>query len=105
MVRVGPNGRSPVHLRMYHGMAYDPVRGVTVLFGGFNGNGGTENGETWEWNGSSWTQRNVPGPSPRTSFAMDYDFTRHVTILFGGQRGAVWNGDTWEWDGTTWTQH
>ena len=39
-------------------MAFDSARKVTVLFGG-----GSYNGDTWEWNGSAWTQRVVSGPS------------------------------------------
>lgn len=35
--------------RYGHAMAYDSVRGVSVLFGGFNGG---YLGETWEWNGT-----------------------------------------------------
>ena len=37
------------------GMASDPVRGRLVVFGGFGLNG--LQGETWEWNGSSWGNR------------------------------------------------
>jgi hypothetical protein len=74
---------------------------VTVLFGGYNGN--TANGETWEWDGSAWTQRVVSGPSPRRGHAMAYDVSRGVTVLFGGTTGAS-NGETWEWNGTAWTQ-
>ena len=35
-------------------MAYDAARGVTVLFGGYDG--ANYLGDTWEWNGTSWTQ-------------------------------------------------
>src|ERR1043165_637309 len=65
---IGPSPRSG------HAMAYDAVRGVTVLFGG------GANGETWEWDGNSWTQRAVAGPSPRSSHAMAYDAGRAVTV-------------------------
>ncbi|MBS0197449.1 MAG: immunoglobulin domain-containing protein [Planctomycetes bacterium] len=78
-------------------MAYDSRRGVTVLFGGIYG---LENGETWEWNGASWTQRVVSGPSARYYHAMAYDSARGVTVLFGGTAGSR---ETWEWNGTTWT--
>ncbi len=87
--------------RAYHAMAYDPARGVTVLFGGrtdlvYFGS----NDETWEWNGSTWTQRLVSGPSPRYLHAMTYDAARRVTVLFGGSN----DGETWEWNGSMWTQ-
>src|SRR5947207_13779327 len=59
------SGPSP---RCYHAMAYDAGRGVTVLFGGYNGS--SSNGETWEWNGSAWSLRSSSGPSARDSHAM-----------------------------------
>jgi len=80
--------------RLYHAMAYDSARRVTVLFGGYC------NGDTWELDGTTWTQRAVSGPTGRAGHAMAYDAARGVTVLFGG----CGNGDTWEWDGTTWTQ-
>lgn len=82
-------------------MAYDAGRGVTVLFGG---NNGASAADTWEWNGTIWTQR-FPANSPPGRFvhAMAYDSARHVTVLFGGSNSGGL-GDTWEWDGTNWTQ-
>ena len=74
-----------------------------MLFGGNNDSTGTSNGETWEWNGTTWTQRLVSGPSPRYSPAMAYDAIRRVTVLFGGFAGAP-NDETWVWNGETWTQ-
>jgi len=87
--------------RSSHAMAYDSLRKVTVLFGGPYGY--YNNGDTWEWNGTTWTQRPTTGPSPRYAHAMAYDSARHVTVLFGGYDGSF-KGDTWEWDGATWTQ-
>ena len=102
-VQVANNGPSN---RRCHAMAYDSARGVAVLFGGtqwppnevyFD--------DTWEWDGTTWSEIAVSGPSLRNNHAMAYDSARGVTVLFGG-----WNnvdnyayGDTWEWDGTTWT--
>jgi Immunoglobulin I-set domain len=93
-------GPSP---RQNHAMAYDSARGVVVLFGGAAG--ATYNGETWEWNGSAWTQRVVSGPTARGLHAMAYDSARGVCVLFGGYGGALpYKSDTWEWNGTAWTQ-
>ena len=89
---------SPV-ARGDHAMAYDSVRGVTVLFGGAEFTGG-DYGDTWEWDGTSWTLRGSSGPSPRDGHALAYDSARGVTVLFGGYR---YSGETWEWDGTSWT--
>src|SRR5262249_19019720 len=98
----GPHGRGRT------AMAYDSLRGVSILFGGTLGVslGTGQDNDTWEWDGTSWTQRAVPGPGARRSHAMAYDTGRGVTVLFGGQDccsgGAVFLSDTWEWDGVAW---
>lgn len=79
-------------------LAYDSQRNVTVLFGG-EGAGG-DLGDTWEWNGSFWTEIQVDGPSPRSSHAMSYDSDRGVIVMYGGYLAT----DTWEWDGIQWIQ-
>ena len=84
--------------RDYHAMAYDSVRGVTVLFGGTQG---APLGDTWEWDGTSWALRSTTGPSPRYEHAMAYDSARARVVLFGGFGNSRY-GDTWEWDGANW---
>ncbi len=96
--------------RRGHAMAYDSARGVTVLFGGYTGTPVDEpagwNNETWEWDGTTWTQRLVSGPSPRMWHAMAYDSKRGVVVLFGGTviTGNGFDNETWEWNGIAWTQ-
>lgn len=82
------------------GMAYDSVRHVTVLFGGYTG---FENGDTWEWDGTNWSQK-APGTSPsaRELFGMAYDSKRGVTVLYGGETAVGDSNETWEWNGTNW---
>ena len=48
-------------VRMTHSMAYDDNYGMTVIFGGYNSS--TKHGDTWLWNGDSWTLAH-PGKSP-----------------------------------------
>ena len=83
-------------------MAYDPSRGKTVLFGGRDGK---NLGDTWEWDGSSWTELSPNGPSPSARFgqSMVYDPSLQRLVLFSGLAGALTN-DTWEWDGGHWTR-
>jgi len=76
-------------------MAYDSARGVTVLFGGARGTG-SYLGDTWEWDGTTWTPRSLTGPSPRDSHMLSYDSARGVTMLFGGSAISDLKGDTWE---------
>ena len=61
-------------------------------------------GDTWEFDGSQWTEVSTIGPAPRFQHAMTYDAARGKVILFGGKSGKELLGDTWLWDGATWTQ-
>ncbi len=75
-------------------MVYDSARGVTVLYGGQSTSGGDD---TWEWNGSAWTQLAISGPGQRFFHSMAFDTARGVTVFFGGRSSAqVFHGDTWE---------
>ena len=85
-------------------MAYDSLRGVTVLSGGVGASGYCV--DTWEWNGINWLKRTAPSmPPERMAAAMAYDRARGVTVLFGGLCPAGRLADTWEWDGATWSQY
>jgi hypothetical protein len=89
----------------YMGMAYDAARGRCVAFGGFEPFLGTQYNTTWEYDGTTWTQRlTTVSPSPRHLPAMCYDSVRNRCVLFGGTNFSTAFGDTWEWDGTIWTQ-
>jgi hypothetical protein len=83
-------------------MAYDAERAVVVLFGGGDSFGSL--GDTWEYDGTSWVERKIAGPSKRWNAAMVYDADRHVCILYGGAANVQFYNDTWEYDGTAWTQ-
>jgi hypothetical protein len=95
-------GPSP---RRDHAMAFDAARGVTVLFGGAPG-GQSASDETWEWDGTNWTQRNLAAAPPsRWGHAMVFDAHRNVTVLHGGRHGTNGNtlySDTWVFDGNQW---
>jgi hypothetical protein len=88
-------------------MAYDAAHGQVVLFGG--GNQYDTFGDTWTWNGTSWTlQGPSKSPPARAWAAMAYDAAAGQIILFGGWGPSApsegFFDDTWTWDGTTWTQ-
>ncbi len=93
--------------RQQAAMAFDVQNGVSVLFGGY-----PANQETWTFNGTSWTQQCTGSPcidnrpDARFAFAMAYDESRKVTVLFGGFNAAISATlqDTWEWSGTAWTK-
>jgi hypothetical protein len=88
-------------------MAYDTEREVTVLFGGTAGVS-TFFDDTWEWDGTTWTQRFPANePTKRHSHDMVYDSLRGVTILFGGYYYSsigpteYYYGQTWEYANVT----
>lgn len=90
-----------------HAMAFDPLRGRTVVFGGVPSSLllGASN-QTWEYDGLNWTRR-TPATNPGTldGPAMCFSETLGKCVLFGGVApvtGAM-NATTWLWDGTTWT--
>jgi len=84
-------------------MVYDEKREVVVLHGGRNASGQTI-GDTWEWDGNTWTRVATNGPKVFLH-NMAYDAWRHVTVLYGGRKVSgtyIHEPDTWEWDGQTW---
>ncbi|MDX2094290.1 MAG: DUF4215 domain-containing protein [Kofleriaceae bacterium] len=89
--------------RCGHVMAYDARRKVIVLFGGSDcGDNETMFADTWEWNGTTWTENPAPTHPPKRGYAaMTYDATRGVIVLVGGRddNNNVY-GDTWTYDGT-----
>ncbi|MBV8842534.1 MAG: hypothetical protein JO307_06965 [Bryobacterales bacterium] len=91
--------------RMAQAMATDPVRSRVVMFGGVTDNGAVQ--DTWEWNGSSWTQVSSGGiaPAARADAAMAYDNGTGAMLLFGGDASSaiVQDTATWEWNGSAWT--
>ncbi len=95
-------------------LAYDSATQTVVLFGGGNWevavprSGGSAYGDTWTWNGATWTQQ-FPSSAPpaRSSFSMAYDGHLGMVVLFGGAVGGDWlnsANDTWAWNGSNWTQ-
>jgi hypothetical protein len=80
-------------------MAYDAVTGAVVLFGGFNSRTSPNYlGDTWTWDGTTWTkQQPAAHPSARDVAAVA-DAATGTVVLFGGGSpdGGVF-GDTWTW--------
>jgi hypothetical protein len=96
------------------GIAYDPIRDQTVLFGGdaYNsvyGDAGYFD-DTWAWNGTTWTRLSPSTvPHGREGPAMAWDPAVGAIVMFGGEysseTGSGHLNDTWTWDGSDWTQH
>jgi hypothetical protein len=97
--------------RERHGLVYDSVRGVMVLFGGLGqaaSVGEAYRNDTWEYDGERWSRRVTShSPAGRVDFGMAFDRLRNRVVLFGGMTNdAVGRtgmaGDTWEYDGNNW---
>lgn len=127
--REPPTSPSP---RALAGIAYDEVRGEVVLFGGVgvadDGTPYSKLGDTWTWDGQTWTRHNLPvAPEPRVQAGMVFDRARGEVVLYGGSGEGAPNectlrpmgicidldneggqpgdlGDTWVWDGSAWVQ-
>jgi hypothetical protein len=83
--------------------AYDSLRQRIVLFGGRDQL--TVRGDTWAFDGASWTQLAPPvSPSARHGAAMAYDAARDRIVMRGGLTSLLGNlvTELWEFDGATW---
>lgn len=93
--------------RFSSGLSYDSRRQRTVLFGGqfFDApaNGYRLLGDTWEYDGVTWTPRQVAvRPSARACRnGLVYHQALGESILVGSDHGSM--SDMWRFDGATWS--
>ena len=66
------------------------------MFGGVDATGSFLS-DTWEWDGTNWTQSASPGPSARHHLALAHDPVRRRSVLFGGATIAGATAETWEY--------
>jgi hypothetical protein len=99
-------------------VAYDSGRQRLVLFGGYRGSGDgrVRLGDTWEWDGDRWEQKNpprewdgtawvqlaAPPPPARFNSVMAYSAELKGILRFGGWNSEAREGDTWRFDGRAW---
>lgn len=87
--------------REFVAMTYDPVQQVTLLFGGYGdlAAGIRQRGDTWKWDGMTWSQLifSSPTPSPRDGHAMSFDLVRGAAVMYGGvTAGNGYSHETWD---------
>lgn len=92
--------------RQGHVMVFDATRNRTVLFGGMGvgapGQQPPSLGDTWEYDGATWTEKPVEGPGARLAAGAAFDSRRGIVLIFGGIGPDGFLGDTWSWDGAEW---
>jgi hypothetical protein len=89
--------------RYRYGSCFDSGRGRVVMYGGESTQLlGTPNNQTWEYDGTTWTQITTTGnPGPRERPAMCYHAGVGATVMFGGYDGVALTDQTWIYIGTT----
>ena len=98
----GPSGRR------HAAIAFDPVHGVALLYGGdgpCQGNSCQQFHDTWAWDGSAWSKMN-PVNQPSIGGVMTYDPTSSSIVLWGflGQSFPPTDAEMWKWTGSDWNQ-
>jgi len=88
-------------------MCFDVAHSITVLFGGGISlqNPDQVLDDTWQFDGTVWTQVSVAKPPPaRAGAAAIFDVVRTRSVMFGGfDANKLPLKDTWIFDGTKWT--
>lgn len=79
----------------------DDRRGRIVLFGGFHqavpeACCGHALADTWEWDGTSWTDLLLAGPPPLDGHTMAFDGGRGRVVLLTNGASPIVPSDTWE---------
>lgn len=79
---VAPSARGGAQL------AYDGEQ--LVLFGGYTGSGNSKTllGDTWLWNGTTWTQAQ-PAQSPPAAYSGQMAYDGNTAVLYGGNIGSI----------------
>ncbi len=79
--------------RDFFGMTYDSRSKRTVMFGGYDYSVPTALADTWEWNGTTWSNPypSVSTPAARSNHALAYDAARKRVVMFGSNT----DNETW----------
>ena len=64
--------------------------------------------ETWEWDGTVWSQHDGSAPGARAASSLACDPSSGTVVLYSGNGADAGPGvirdDTWAWDGEVWTK-
>jgi hypothetical protein len=82
-------------------IAFDTLRGYTLLYGGSTTSGSyTFVQDTWIWDGTNWTQQNSADTPAASLPNLTYDAARGQIMAFGGWTASqhYFAEDVWVWD-------
>ena len=86
-------------------MAFDAQRGTVLMVGGITSSGSLV-GETWEWDGETWTQLQVPsGSNPPNHYGAaiaEYPTRNSIVLFIGRGIAGSLRSRTHAWDGQGW---
>ncbi|MGB3969729.1 MAG: kelch repeat-containing protein [Planctomycetota bacterium] len=83
-------------------MAWDPLGGGVVLFGGVHT--ALPFQDTWRFDGTNWTSIPGPGPGLRSRASLVADTVSGRLVLFGGHSNSLALDDVWEFQVGAWTR-
>ncbi|HEY6238206.1 MAG TPA: kelch repeat-containing protein [Thermoplasmata archaeon] len=84
---------------------FDPVRSLTVLFGGNSATGVLA--DTWTYRSGNWTDASATlsaAPGPRWAASATYDSEEGYPLLVNGYDNGVFISEAWSFGGSTWSQ-
>jgi len=93
------------------GLAYDPLRAETILYGGIVPTEGLNVGrsdETWAWDGEAWTRLEPEDPEGDgnppglDNLSLAYSRANGALLLHGGLTAQGVVSETWLWNGSGW---
>ena len=75
---------------------HDTLCGRAVLHGGADAAFAANYGDSWAWDGTSWTQLAGTSPQGRHGAASAFDAQKGQTVLWGGRDANGFYADTWQ---------
>jgi hypothetical protein len=104
--------------RVYHAMAFDAKRGMTLVHGGIHAVSSTASaalGDLWAWDGRAWTELCTSSscrsqtPGLRDQETLTFDAARGVALAWGGCTNDASSctsppPNMWSWNGAVWAE-
>jgi PKD repeat protein len=91
--------------REAEGLAYNPLTGTVLMYGGWDGATSTTYGDMWAFHAGQWFELHPTStPGPLSNFAMFWDGSLNEMIAFAGDTATSTVNTTWAYSNGNWTQ-